>query len=77
MGTRGSSWSGATRSTWLLFTFVLQKLFGFIRAKSDEADLQVHNDGKAVVSAGTREKAELDVARLHAYGLWATMTQDA
>ena len=34
------------------------------------------NDGKATVSTGTREKAESDVARLHAAGLWATMQQD-
>jgi ATP-dependent Clp protease adaptor protein ClpS len=38
--------------------------------------LQVHTEGKAAVSNGTREKAELDVSRLHAYGLWATMQQD-
>ena len=34
---------------------------------------QVHYEGKAVVASGTREKCEADVARLHAYGLWATM----
>jgi ATP-dependent Clp protease adaptor protein ClpS len=28
------------------------------------------------VSAGTREKCEIDVARLHAHGLWATMQRD-
>ena len=38
--------------------------------------LQVHQDGKAAVSTGTREKAELDVSQLHAHGLWATMQQD-
>ena len=38
--------------------------------------LQVHNEGKAVVSSGTHEKSELDVSRLHAHGLWATMQQD-
>ena len=38
--------------------------------------LQVHYDGRAVVSSGTREKAELDVFRLHEHGLWATMQQD-
>jgi ATP-dependent Clp protease adaptor protein ClpS len=38
--------------------------------------LEVHNDGKSVVSSGAREKAEHDVARLHAHGLWATMRQD-
>ena len=58
-------------------TFVLQKLFGFSRARATKLMLQVHNDGKAVVSSGTREKAELDVSRLHAHGLWATMTQDS
>jgi ATP-dependent Clp protease adaptor protein ClpS len=57
-------------------TFVLQKLFGFSRARATKLMLQVHNDGKAVVSSGTREKAEHDVAMLHANGLWATMTQD-
>ena len=57
-------------------TLVLQKLFGYSKAKATQLMLQVHHDGKAVVSSGTREKAELDVARLHAHGLWATMRQD-
>ncbi len=57
-------------------TFVFQKLFGYSREKATQLMLQVHNEGKAVVSTGTREKAEYDVARLHAHGLWATMRQD-
>jgi ATP-dependent Clp protease adaptor protein ClpS len=57
-------------------TLVLQQLFGYSRAKATRLMLQVHNEGKAAVSAGTREKAELDVSRLHAHGLWATMQQD-
>ena len=57
-------------------TLVLQKLFGYSLAKATELMLQVHNEGKAVVSSGTREKAEYDVARLHAHGLWATLRQD-
>jgi ATP-dependent Clp protease adaptor protein ClpS len=57
-------------------TLVLQQLFGYSRAKATKLMLQVHNEGKAVVSAGTHEKAELDVSRLHAHGLWATMQQD-
>ena len=36
----------------------------------------VHHKGKAVVSNGPREKAELDVFRLHEHGLWATMQHD-
>jgi ATP-dependent Clp protease adaptor protein ClpS len=55
---------------------VLQKLFGYNRAKATELMLDVHNKGRAVVSNGTREKAELDVFRLHEHGLWATMQQD-
>jgi len=57
-------------------TLVLQQLFGYSRAKATKLMLQVHNEGKAAVSTGTREKAELDVSRLHAHGLWATMRQD-
>jgi len=57
-------------------TLVLRKLFGYSEAKATRLMLQVHNEGKAVVSSGTREKSELDVSRLHAYGLWATMQQD-
>ena len=38
--------------------------------------LQVHTEGKAVVSSGTRAEAERDVFRLHEHGLWATMQQD-
>ena len=57
-------------------TLVLRKLFGYSTAKATELMLQVHNEGKAAVSAGTKEKSELDVSRLHAYGLWATMQQD-
>jgi ATP-dependent Clp protease adaptor protein ClpS len=57
-------------------TFVLQKLFGYGRQKATRLMLQVHHEGKAVVTSGSREKAEYDVARLHAHGLWATMRQD-
>jgi ATP-dependent Clp protease adaptor protein ClpS len=57
-------------------TFVLRKLFGFSVEEATKLMLQVHNDGKAVVSSGEKEKAEFDVARLHAHGLWATLRQD-
>lgn len=57
--------------------YVFMKLFGKTREKATQLMLQVHNEGKAVVAAGTREKAELDVFRLHEHGLWATMQQDS
>jgi ATP-dependent Clp protease adaptor protein ClpS len=56
---------------------VFRKLFGYTEARATKLMLQVHNEGKAVVSSGTREKAELDVSLLHAHGLWATLRQDA
>lgn len=56
--------------------FVFQKLFGYSREKATRLMMEVHRDGKSVVSHGNREKAEMDVARLHAHGLWATMERD-
>ena len=56
--------------------YVLQKLFGYSREKATKLMLDVHNKGKAAVSHGSREKAELDVSRLHGHGLWATMQRD-
>jgi ATP-dependent Clp protease adaptor protein ClpS len=58
-------------------TLVFRRLFGYSEAKATRLMLQVHHEGKAVVASGTREKAEADVSRLHAHGLWATMQQDA
>jgi ATP-dependent Clp protease adaptor protein ClpS len=57
-------------------TFVLQKLFGYSKEKATALMLDVHHKGRAVVSSGAREQAELDVYRLHEHGLWATMEQD-
>lgn len=57
-------------------TYVLQKLFGYSEPHATKLMLQVHNEGKAVVSAGSRESMETDVSKLHAAGLWATMQQD-
>ncbi len=57
-------------------TMVFQKLFGYTKEKATKLMLQVHHEGKAIVSSGPKEKAELDVARLHEHGLWATMQQE-
>ncbi|HVB05969.1 MAG TPA: ATP-dependent Clp protease adapter ClpS [Acidimicrobiales bacterium] len=56
-------------------TFVFQKLFGYSLEKATKLMLDVHRKGRAVVSSGTRERAEADVTRLHEHGLWATMEQ--
>jgi ATP-dependent Clp protease adaptor protein ClpS len=57
-------------------TYVLQKVFGYSHDKAESLMLDVHEKGRAVVSNGSKEKAELDVFRLHEHGLWATMQQD-
>jgi ATP-dependent Clp protease adaptor protein ClpS len=57
-------------------THVFQKLFGYPKTKAERLMLQVHQEGRAAVSAGTREQMENDVQRLHAHGLWATLQKD-
>lgn len=56
-------------------TYVFIQVFGYSKEKATELMLQVHNEGKAVVSSGTREEMERDVEKLHAFGLWATLQQ--
>jgi ATP-dependent Clp protease adaptor protein ClpS len=55
--------------------FVFQKLFGYSKEKANKLMMDVHTKGRAVVTSGPRERAELDVFRLHEHGLWATMEQ--
>lgn len=57
-------------------TFVFQTYFGYSREKARQLMLDVHHKGKAVVSNGSREEMERDVAAMHGYGLWATLQQD-
>ena len=54
-------------------TYVFMELFGYSKERATELMLKVHHEGKAVVSTGSREEMEHDVARLHEYGLWATL----
>ena len=58
-------------------TFVLQELFGYDEPTATKLMLQVHHEGKAIVSSGPRERMEHDTSRLHAYGLWASYQKDA
>jgi ATP-dependent Clp protease adaptor protein ClpS len=57
-------------------TLVFQKVFGYSKEKATSLMLDVHQKGRAVVSSGPKEKAEIDVFRLHEHGLWATMQHD-
>ncbi|MBY0440896.1 MAG: ATP-dependent Clp protease adapter ClpS [Mycobacteriaceae bacterium] len=87
-GQRGVDPVEATQAPWVTIvwddpvnlmtyvTYVFQKLFGYSETQATTLMLQVHHEGKAVVSSGSRESMEVDVSRLHAAGLWATMQQD-
>jgi ATP-dependent Clp protease adaptor protein ClpS len=57
-------------------TWVFQKLFGYSKSKARALMMQVHTEGRAAVSHGSREQMERDVARLQAAGLWATLQRD-
>jgi ATP-dependent Clp protease adaptor protein ClpS len=54
-------------------TFVFQQYFGYSRNKAEKLMLEVHHDGRSVVSTGSREEMERDVQAMHEFGLWATM----
>ena len=53
--------------------YVFESYFGFSEQEAHRLMMQVHTEGKAVVSTGGREKVEVDVQAMHGYGLWATM----
>ena len=57
-------------------SYVFRTYFGYSQAKADALMLDVHEEGRAAVSTGTREEMERDVEAMHGYGLWATLKQD-
>jgi ATP-dependent Clp protease adaptor protein ClpS len=54
---------------------VFRRLFGHDLETATTLMLQVHNEGKAVVATQPREQAEISVAKLHAFGLQATLAR--
>jgi ATP-dependent Clp protease adaptor protein ClpS len=54
-------------------SLVFQKHFGYSKKKAEKLMLEVHQDGRSVVSTGSREEMERDVQAMHEYGLWATL----
>ena len=57
-------------------TYVFMDYFKYTKERADQLMLLVHNEGRAVVSTGTREEMERDVTAMHSYGLWATLAKD-
>ena len=54
-------------------THVFVTYFHYNRDKAEQLMLQVHNEGRAIVSSGGREQMERDVNAMHGFGLWATL----
>lgn len=57
-------------------TYVFMTYFKYSREKAEKLMMQVHQDGRSVVSSGSREEMERDVSAMHSYGLWATLAKD-
>jgi ATP-dependent Clp protease adaptor protein ClpS len=57
-------------------TYVFMSYFKYPREKAEQLMRDVHYEGRAVVSTGTREEMERDVTAMHSYGLWATLQRD-
>ncbi len=54
-------------------THVFRTYFGYGKRRAEKLMLEVHQDGRSVVSTGSREEMERDVQAMHEYGLWATL----
>ena len=54
-------------------SYVFRTYFGHSRERAERLMMQVHTDGRSVVSSGSRERMETDVTAMHRYGLWATV----
>ncbi|MDQ2851550.1 ATP-dependent Clp protease adapter ClpS [Dermatophilaceae bacterium Sec6.4] len=57
-------------------SWVFRTHFGYSETKAEKLMVAVHEEGRAVVSSGSREKMESDTEAMHTYGLWATLAKD-
>lgn len=57
-------------------THVFQRVFGWQKARAEKHMLQVHNQGKSVLTRESMEKAEHYVHQLQKYSLHATMERE-
>ncbi|WP_136192371.1 MULTISPECIES: ATP-dependent Clp protease adapter ClpS [Actinomyces] len=75
--TRGRLWCTVVHddpvNTMDYVTWVFHSYFGFPLPVARRRMLQVHHNGRAVVSRGARERMEVDVTAMHSYGLHATI----
>ncbi len=57
--------------------WVFESYFGMDTKTAYLKMMQVHHNGRAVVSKGQREQMETDAQAMHSLGLWATIEEDA
>lgn len=55
--------------------WVFRSYFGHSKEKAHKLMMQVHEQGRAIVASGPREKSERDVTAMHSYGLQATLEE--
>jgi ATP-dependent Clp protease adaptor protein ClpS len=54
-------------------SYVFQTYFGYSEAKADALMMQVHTEGRSIVSHGSKETVERQAVAMHNFGLWATV----
>ena len=54
-------------------THVFSSYFHYDHSVAERLMMQVHMEGRAVVSSGSREAMETDANAMHGFGLWATL----
>ncbi|MDN4476667.1 ATP-dependent Clp protease adapter ClpS [Demequina sp. SYSU T00192] len=54
-------------------TRVFQEYFHLPRHEAEARMREVHENGRSILSAGSREQMEVHVQAMHSYGLWATL----
>ena len=57
-------------------SYVFRSYFGYSEEKAEKLMRHVHQNGRSVVATGNREKIESDVAAMHGFGLWATLSKE-
>ena len=60
-------------NTTVYVTSVFQRHFGYPFERAHALMLRVHQQGRATVSEGLKERMEADVLAMHSYGLRATL----
>ena len=56
---------------------IFRKVFGYAKEKATHLMMTVHNEGRAIVWSGAKDRAESYCIRLQSLGLQSTIEQDS